>query len=102
MTRTGSGSLVVDLSSLCRDRRFPKAGMNAGNLALVSVSTNSKFSNSLPRAKAENYRTTIEMQSPKLKQMAVMTRAEGWGDEQVRRHHDEALRLLVQDLATGQ
>ena len=42
-----------------------------GNLALVSVGANSKFSNSLPRAKAENYRTTIEAQSPKLQVMAA-------------------------------
>ena len=45
-----------------------------GNLALVSVGANSKFSNSMPKAKAENFRTTIETQSPKLKLMAEITR----------------------------
>jgi hypothetical protein len=69
-----------------------------GNLALVSVSANSKFSNSLPKAKAENYRSTIETQSPKLHAMAEITRAEGWGDEQVVRHHDAMLELLGGDV----
>jgi hypothetical protein len=63
----------------------------------VSVSANSKFSNSLPKAKAENYRTTIEAQSPKLQAMAAITRSEGWGDEQVVRHHDAMVRLLRDD-----
>lgn len=71
-----------------------------GNLALVSVGANSKFSNSLPRAKAENYRTTIEAQSPKLHQMAEATRTVGWDDMQVRRHHDEIVDLLRLDLQT--
>ena len=70
-----------------------------GNLALVSVSANSKFSNSLPKAKAENFRTTIEAQSPKLQMMAAVTREHGWGDEQVLRHHDTVVTLLQDDLA---
>jgi hypothetical protein len=69
-----------------------------GNVALVSVSANSKFSNSLPRAKAENYRSTIETQSPKLHRMATITREEGWGDEQVARHDDEMFALLRGDV----
>lgn len=72
-----------------------------GNLALVSVSANSRFSNSLPRAKAENYRSTIEAQSPKLHRMAEMTRAEGWGDKQVDQHHNEMLELLGRDVRRG-
>jgi hypothetical protein len=71
-----------------------------GNLALVSVGANSKFSNSLPMAKALNFQTTIELQSPKLQEMAAVTRNEGgWGDEQVRRHHEAVIRLLRDDLA---
>lgn len=69
-----------------------------GNLALVSVSTNSKFSNSLPKAKAENFKDTIEMQSPKLRNMAEITRSEGWGDEQVKRHHESMVKLLRADI----
>lgn len=70
-----------------------------GNLALVSVGANSKFSNSLPKAKAENFQTTIEAQSPKLKLMADITRREdGWGDQQVQSHQDHMVSLLRQDL----
>lgn len=69
-----------------------------GNLALVSVSANSKFSNSLPKAKAENFKDTIEMQSPKLRRMAEITRIEGWGDKQVMEHHEHMLKLLEADI----
>jgi hypothetical protein len=70
-----------------------------GNLALVSVGANSKFSNSLPRAKAENFRTTIEIQSPKLHRMAEITRSKGkWGDEEIRSHHDAMIKYLRHDL----
>lgn len=70
-----------------------------GNLALVSVGTNSKFSNSLPLAKAVNFRSTIETQSPKLHLMAEITRLEGWGDAQVQRHHDDVVATLRADIA---
>jgi hypothetical protein len=69
-----------------------------GNLALVSVGANSKFSNSLPKAKAENYSATIETQSPKLRKMADITRRGGWDDDRVRTHHEEMVELLRRDL----
>lgn len=70
-----------------------------GNLALVSVGANSKFSNSLPMAKATNYRTTIEQQSPKLHLMAQTTRqSQGWSDARVRAHHEQMVGLLQRDL----
>ncbi len=69
-----------------------------GNLALVSVGANSKFSNSMPKAKAENFRTTIETQSPKLHKMAEITRQSGWGNDQVRDHHDKMIERLRLDL----
>ncbi len=70
-----------------------------GNLALVSTSANSKFSNSLPKAKAENFQTTIEAQSPKLQLMAQITRQSGaWCDEQVQSHHDAMVQLLRDDV----
>ena len=72
-----------------------------GNLALVSVSANSKFSNSFPKAKAENFKDTIEMQSPKLRRMAEITRIEGWGDEQVMEHHEHMLKLLEADIESN-
>ncbi|GAA1233055.1 hypothetical protein JOF42_000789 [Microbacterium phyllosphaerae] len=70
-----------------------------GNLALVSVGANSKFSNSLPRAKAENFRSTIEAQSAKLHLMAETTREQGWSDEQLVRHHREMVERIRRDLA---
>lgn len=70
-----------------------------GNLALVSVGANSKFSNSLPSAKAWNYQTTIEAQSPKLHLMADTTRRdERWDDDQVRGHHAAMVDLLRRDV----
>lgn len=69
-----------------------------GNLALVSVSANSKFSNSLPKAKAENFQHTMETQSPKLQRMAEITRSEGWGDVQVQSHHEAMVDLLKADI----
>jgi len=71
-----------------------------GNLALVSVSANSKFSNNLPRVKIGWEK--IVRQSPKLKLMADMTKAGGWGDAQVEDHHNKMVSLLRQDLAASQ
>ena len=70
-----------------------------GNLALVSVGANSKFSNSLPNAKAHNFQTTIETQSPKLQEMSRITRnKQEWGDKEVRAHHEAMIRCLRSDL----
>lgn len=70
-----------------------------GNLALVSVGANSKFSNSMPRAKAENFRTTIELQSPKLQMMAETTRKkQQWGDEEASEHHNAMVERLRGDI----
>lgn len=69
-----------------------------GNLALVSVSANSHFSNNLPKAKAETFRLKMEPQSPKLGLMAEITRSEGWSDEQVKNHHNEMVALLKADI----
>ena len=70
-----------------------------GNLALVSVGANSKFSNSLPRAKAENYKNTIEVQSSKLQMMAEITREmQKWSDEEVHAHHSAIIKRLRDDL----
>lgn len=70
-----------------------------GNLALVSIGTNSKFSNSLPAVKAGNFPDIIEKQSPKLHRMAELTQEMGWGDEQVRQHHAELEAMLHNDQA---
>lgn len=69
-----------------------------GNLALVSVRANSKFSNSFPKAKADNFKDMIETQSPKLKKMAEITLQSGWGDTQIRAHHEMMVALLRYDM----
>ena len=72
-----------------------------GNLALVSVGMNSQFSNSLPKAKAENFKDKIESQSPKLQLMAKNSRDGEWDDAQVKKHHVEMVELLEQDIKKG-
>ena len=69
-----------------------------GNLALVSVSANSKFSNSLPEVKATTFQRTMKTQSPKLQRMAEITRSEGWSDTQVQSHHKAMVDLLQADI----
>ena len=64
----------------------------------MSVSANSKFSNSIPEVKARILKDTIEIQSPKLQQMAKITRDEGWDDEQVAKHHKKMVELLKDDI----
>ena len=71
-----------------------------GNLALVSVGANSKFSNSFPKAKAENFKDTIAQQSPKLRQMADIALRDGWGDAQVQAHHNAMLTTLQNALGS--
>jgi len=70
-----------------------------GNLALVSVGANSKFSNSLPKTKAESFKEMIRKQSLKLEQMAKITCEKGkWDDEEVRLHHEAIIKCLRCDL----
>ena len=69
-----------------------------GNLALVSVSANSRFSNNPPEAKALTYKKDIKILSPKLQRMAEITDREGWGDAQVQAHHEEMVALLQADI----
>lgn len=69
-----------------------------GNLALVSVSANSKFSSSLPRTKVEIFGKTIASQGPKLQLMAEIARNKGWSEEEVRAHHEAMVNCLRQDL----
>ena len=70
-----------------------------GNLALVSVSVNSKFSNNTPVEKATY--SSARAQSPKLERMCkVMKDAGGqWKDQQAKSHRDEMLKLLWADLS---
>lgn len=68
-----------------------------GNLALVSVSANSKFSNALPRHKAD--KTEIIRQSKKLELMATTVRTAGeWTRDSIRQHDSEMVEILRSDL----
>lgn len=70
-----------------------------GNLALVSVSVNSKFSNNTPAEKATY--TSARAQSPKLELMCkVVDSLDGqWKDHEAITHRDEMLALLRADLS---
>jgi Uncharacterized conserved protein len=69
-----------------------------GNLALVSVSDNSRFSNDLPETKATYDK--IVQQSPKLALMARLAEKKEtkWDDQQMCDHHKEMIDLLEKDL----
>lgn len=70
-----------------------------GNLALVTVSANSKFSNYQPREKANN--RAARRLSLKLERMAQRAETGSWNDEDIRRHHEEMVELLDSAIATG-
>ena len=66
-----------------------------GNLALITVSGNSKFSNLPPEGKINSYPSIIN-QSLKLKAMEKMTRLGSgkWTQEKASRHKDEMINIL--------
>ncbi len=71
-----------------------------GNLALVTVSGNSKFSNLYPEEKVEQYKNKdmIE-QNPKLKIMASYTENDGeWTPEKAKEHQKEMFEILVKEI----
>lgn len=68
-----------------------------GNLALVTVSANSKFSNYLPAQKANNH--DARRQSLKLELMARRAETGSWKDADVQNHHREMVELLRRALA---
>ena len=67
-----------------------------GNLALVTVSTNSKFSNYQPGHKAQNL--AARRQSLKLDLMARRAAAGSWNDADILEHHREMVELLFEAL----
>lgn len=71
-----------------------------GNLALVTVSGNSKFSNLNPEAKVKQYKDKdmIE-QNPKLKIMASYTENDGeWTPEKAKEHQKEMFETLAKEI----
>jgi hypothetical protein len=72
-----------------------------GNLALLTVRDNSKFTNNPPALKALDSR--VVAQSPKLRQMAEVARRDhrAWDSAAIRKHHKDMLKLLREDLFVG-
>lgn len=72
---------------------------NFGNLALLTVSANSKFSNMLPSQKVEERGNIIE-QSPKLQIMKdiVVNSRKCWTNNEVKNHGDEMIALLENEM----
>lgn len=69
-----------------------------GNLALLTVRDNSKFTNLPPYMKSDNVR--IVEQSPKLNRMAKIAKTSptSWGSEAILAHHDEMVSLLWNEI----
>lgn len=70
-----------------------------GNLALITVSSNSKFSNLDPQSKVASYPDTIK-QSPKLQLMQEKMQENDniWNEELVNKHKEEMLSLLTKEI----
>jgi hypothetical protein len=68
-----------------------------GNLALLTVRDNSKFTNNPPSLKALDSR--VVAQSPKLRQMAEVAKHgnRAWDSAAIRKHHQDMLDLLRKD-----
>lgn len=70
-----------------------------GNLALITASANSKFSNMLPIHKVEQYKDVIE-QSPKLMRMKKLLDGNNriWDDDMVAKHNSEMFAMLKSEI----
>lgn len=69
-----------------------------GNLALLTVRDNSKFTNLPPYVKSDSER--IVEQSPKLRQMAAVAKQSpiAWGSDAIREHHDSMVDILWSEI----
>lgn len=69
-----------------------------GNLALITVSGNSKFSNYYPDGKVKNFNEIIQ-QSPKLKIMAsYVENTDKWTPEKAKEHQEEMFEILANEI----
>ena len=70
-----------------------------GNLALITVSANSKFSNMIPKHKVEQYSEIIN-QSPKLIKMKGLLDENGgiWDSSSIEEHKVEMFNLLSEEI----
>ncbi len=74
-----------------------------GNLALITVSGNSKFSNMTPNQKIDNKNESIVKQSPKLMIMAELTKINSgkWNEDMVSKHGNEMFGILEKAINKG-
>lgn len=72
-----------------------------GNLALITVSANSRFSNMLPIHKVEQYKDVIA-QSPKLDRMKKLLDSNKriWDDTMVAKHNEEMMSILEKEISS--
>lgn len=80
--------------------RWKSYALNSiGNLALITVAANSKFSNLDPQSKVKNYPDVIG-QSPKLMKMCEMMQKNNgnWDEKLVLRHKNYVIRLLENEI----
>ena len=80
--------------------KWNKKPLNSfGNLALITVSSNSKFSNLDPQSKVASYPDTIK-QSPKLQLMKEEMQENDniWNEELVNKHKEEMISLLTKEI----
>lgn len=70
-----------------------------GNLALVTVSANSKFSNMIPTSKVENYEDIFK-QSPKLIEMKEMLKNNNneWDEKEAGKHNEYMIDILTNEI----
>ena len=81
--------------------KWPNSPLNSfGNLALITVSSNSKFSNLDPQSKVASYPDTI-LQSPKLKLMSDIMKQNNnvWDESLAVEHGKEMLELLEKEIS---
>lgn len=81
------------------DERIKPSILNHfGNLCLITVSANSKFSNQNPNAKTTNKKTVASSQ--KLRIMASMTTnsVDGWTEHLIMKHGEEMFRIIKNEL----
>lgn len=87
--------------SYCGKNIVKKTNLNKfGNLALITVSGNSKFSNLPPDSKAsfDNKFDKIIEQSLKLKIMKKLTNDKSWNNEVLEEHEDEMFKILEKNI----
>ncbi len=84
--------------SIDKDKQWNQDDLdNFGNLALITVSANSKFSNLSPKAKVDTYPDVIK-QSPKLEEMSKLMSNKNWTPDISQQHKNDMLKLIDEEI----